>query len=296
MPRLHPAGALRRQIIALLERALQDADRGLGRSRAHQHDPRPSPPSPASRAATPATRSTPSISPPHSPKAAAPPRSPRSSPPKPCSAASLLYDKKGEQHYDLISALHKSVRNSDADAALYWLGRMLAAGEDPMYVARRVVRMAVEDIGLAAPEALNLCLSARDAMHFLGSPEGESRPRAGRRLSRPRAQVQRRLHRLLRGRSRHRSHRRRTRPAPPAQRPDTPHERARLRQGLPLRARPARQGRRHALPAAKPLADRRYYHPTDQGREKQLAQHHEEVTLAARCNTKHRPREDLNAN
>jgi putative ATPase len=85
----------------------------------------------------------------------------------------LLYDKKGEQHYDLISALHKSVRNSDADAALYWLGRMLAAGEDAMYVGRRVVRMAVEDIGLAAPEALNLCLSARDAMHFLGSPEGE---------------------------------------------------------------------------------------------------------------------------
>jgi putative ATPase len=85
----------------------------------------------------------------------------------------LLYDKKGEQHYDLISALHKSVRNSDADASLYWLGRMLQAGEDPMYVARRVVRMAVEDIGLAAPEALNLCLSARDAMHFLGSPEGE---------------------------------------------------------------------------------------------------------------------------
>jgi putative ATPase len=85
----------------------------------------------------------------------------------------LLYDKKGEQHYDLISALHKSVRNSDADAALYWLGRMLAAGEDAMYVARRVVRMAIEDIGLAAPEALNLCLSARDAMHFLGSPEGE---------------------------------------------------------------------------------------------------------------------------
>jgi putative ATPase len=85
----------------------------------------------------------------------------------------LLHDKKGEQHYDLISALHKSVRNSDADAALYWLGRMLAAGEDPMYVARRVVRMAVEDIGLAAPEALNLCLSARDALHFLGSPEGD---------------------------------------------------------------------------------------------------------------------------
>ncbi len=85
----------------------------------------------------------------------------------------LLYDKNGEQHYDLISALHKSVRNSDADAALYWLRRMLAAGEDAVYVARRLVRMAVEDIGLAAPEALNLCLSAQQAMHLLGSPEGE---------------------------------------------------------------------------------------------------------------------------
>ena len=85
----------------------------------------------------------------------------------------LLYDKQGEQHYDIISALHKSVRNSDVDASLYWLGRMLQAGEDPMYVARRIVRMAVEDIGLAAPEALNLCLSAKDAMHFLGQPEGD---------------------------------------------------------------------------------------------------------------------------
>src|SRR5579885_456084 len=85
----------------------------------------------------------------------------------------LLYDKQGEEHYNLISALHKSVRNSDADASLYWLGRMLQSGEDPMYVARRVIRMAVEDIGLASPEALNLCLSARDAMDFLGSPEGE---------------------------------------------------------------------------------------------------------------------------
>jgi putative ATPase len=85
----------------------------------------------------------------------------------------LMYDKQGEEHYNLISALHKSVRNSDADAALYWLGRMLKGGEDPLYVARRVVRMAVEDIGLAAPEALNLCLSARDMVDFLGSPEGD---------------------------------------------------------------------------------------------------------------------------
>jgi putative ATPase len=84
----------------------------------------------------------------------------------------LLYDKAGEEHYNLISALHKSVRNSDPDAALYWLGRMLEAGEDPLYIARRVVRMSVEDIGLAEPNALALCMAARDAVDFIGMPEG----------------------------------------------------------------------------------------------------------------------------
>jgi putative ATPase len=84
----------------------------------------------------------------------------------------LLYDKTGEEHYNLISALHKSVRNSDPDASLYWLGRMLEAGEDPLYIARRVVRMAVEDIGLADPNALSLCMAARDAVDFIGMPEG----------------------------------------------------------------------------------------------------------------------------
>jgi replication-associated recombination protein RarA len=85
----------------------------------------------------------------------------------------LMYDKSGEEHYNLISALHKSVRNSDPDAALYWLARMFAGGEDPLYLARRIVRMAVEDIGLAAPQALNLCLSAKETVDFLGSPEGD---------------------------------------------------------------------------------------------------------------------------
>ncbi len=84
----------------------------------------------------------------------------------------LLYDKAGEEHYNLISALHKSVRNSDPDASLYWLGRMLEAGEDPLYIARRVVRMAVEDIGLADPQALSVTIAARDAVDFLGMPEG----------------------------------------------------------------------------------------------------------------------------
>jgi putative ATPase len=84
-----------------------------------------------------------------------------------------IYDKKQDGHYNLISALHKSVRGSDPDAALYYLCRMLDAGEDPLYIARRVVRMAVEDIGLADPQALVICNAAKDAYDFLGSPEGE---------------------------------------------------------------------------------------------------------------------------
>lgn len=85
---------------------------------------------------------------------------------------SLLYDKGGEQHFDIISALHKSVRGSDPDASLYWLARMLEGGEDPLYLARRIVRMASEDIGLADPQALVLCMAAQQAVHFIGMPEG----------------------------------------------------------------------------------------------------------------------------
>jgi putative ATPase len=85
----------------------------------------------------------------------------------------LFYDKSGEEHFNLISALHKSLRNSDVDASLYWLVRMLASGEDPLYVARRMVRFASEDIGLADPQALALALHAKEAYDFLGSPEGE---------------------------------------------------------------------------------------------------------------------------
>jgi putative ATPase len=84
----------------------------------------------------------------------------------------LLYDKAGEEHYNLISALHKSVRGSDPDGALYWLGRMLEAGEDPLYIARRVIRMASEDIGLADPQALVIAVAAQQAVHFVGMPEG----------------------------------------------------------------------------------------------------------------------------
>jgi putative ATPase len=85
----------------------------------------------------------------------------------------LFYDKAGEEHYNLISALHKSLRDSDPDGALYWLARMLEAGEDPLFLARRLVRAAAEDVGLADPQALGVALAARDAYHFLGTPEGE---------------------------------------------------------------------------------------------------------------------------
>src|SRR3989475_5231794 len=83
------------------------------------------------------------------------------------------YDKSGDQHFNLSSALHKAVRGSDVEGSLYWLARMLAGGEDPLYIARRLVRIAAEDVGLADPRALALALAAKDAYHFLGSPEGE---------------------------------------------------------------------------------------------------------------------------
>ncbi|MBN1572268.1 MAG: replication-associated recombination protein A [Deltaproteobacteria bacterium] len=85
----------------------------------------------------------------------------------------LMYDKGGEEHYNIISALHKSVRDSDPDAALYWLMRMLEGGEEPLYIARRLIRMAVEDIGIADPRALSVAVAAKETYHFLGTPEGE---------------------------------------------------------------------------------------------------------------------------
>ena len=108
----------------------------------------------------------------------------------------LLYDKQGEEHYNLISALHKSIRNSDADASLYWLGRMLRAGEDPMYMARRLVRMAVEDIGLAAPEALEPDADGARRDGFSGFAGGRPGAGPGGGLPGAGAQVERPLHRL----------------------------------------------------------------------------------------------------
>ena len=188
----------------------------------------------------------------------------------------LLYDKKGEQHYDIISALHKSVRNSDADAALYWLGRMLEAGEDPMYVARRVVRMAVEDIGLAAPEALNLCLSARDAMHFLGQPEGglalaqavvylALAPKSNAVYT-AYATVQKDIEATA------------AEPVPLHLRNAPTRLMKELDYGKDYQYAHDLEGRVADMECLPPsLAGRRYYHPTQEGREKLLAQHMEEI-------------------
>ena len=85
----------------------------------------------------------------------------------------LKYDKQGEEHYNVISALHKSLRGSNADAGLYWLARMLEAGEDPLYIARRLVRFAIEDVGTADPQALVVAIAVKDAVHFMGRPEGD---------------------------------------------------------------------------------------------------------------------------
>jgi len=188
----------------------------------------------------------------------------------------LLYDKSGEEHYNLISALHKSVRNSDADAALYWLGRMFASGEDPMYIARRVVRMAVEDIGLAAPEALNLCLSAREALHFLGSPEGDlalAQAVVYLALSPKSNAVYTAYGEVLQD-----VESRRAEPVPLHLRNAPTSLMKQLDYGKGYQYAHDEAGRvadMDCLPAS--LAGRRYYHPTSEGREKLLAQRMQEV-------------------
>ena len=164
----------------------------------------------------------------------------------------LLYDKTGEEHYNLISALHKSMRNSDPDASVYWLARMLEAGEDPLYIARRLVRFASEDIGNADPQALAIAVAAKEAVHFLGMPEGNTALAQAAIYLATAPEEQRRLHGLQRGRGgRGADRRRRAGAAAPAQRADQADEGARLRQGLQVRARRGRRDRRrHGVPAA----------------------------------------------
>ena len=164
----------------------------------------------------------------------------------------LLYDKTGEEHYNLISALHKSMRNSDADATVYWLARMLEAGEDPLYVARRLVRFASEDVGLADPQALGVAVAAKDAVHFIGMPEGNTAlAQAAIYLANaPKSNAV--LRAYLRGRGSRGDRSCRAGAAAPEERAHRSHEAVGVRKGLQVR--PRRSGRRrgrHGLSAAR---------------------------------------------
>ena len=146
-----------------------------------------------------------------------------------------LYDKSREEHYNIISALHKSIRGSDPDAALYWLARMLAGGEQPLYIARRLVRAAVEDIGLADPEAVHQALAAKDVFDFLGSPGRRAGAGAMRALSGQRAQIQRGLCGAGRGQARGPGAWLADAAGPYPQRPDQADEESWLWRGLSIR-------------------------------------------------------------
>ena len=150
-----------------------------------------------------------------------------------------LYDKSRDGHYNLISALHKAVRGSDPDAALYWLARMLDGGEDRLFIARRLVRMAIEDIGLADPQALVQALAAKDAFDFLGIARGRAGVGAGRGLSGNGAQIERRLRRLRRGDARGQGARQPGAAQAHPQRADAADAAGGLRRRLPVRPRSA---------------------------------------------------------
>ena len=164
----------------------------------------------------------------------------------------LLYDKAGEEHYNLISALHKSMRESDPDATIYWLVRMLEAGEDPLYVARRIVRFASEDVGLADPRALRVSLDAKDAFEFLGHAGRVARARRGRGLLRARSEVRGDLPGRGRGQARRRREARGARAGRDPQRRDEADARRRLRARVSLRAGRARGRRRDRVPSGSP--------------------------------------------
>ena len=189
----------------------------------------------------------------------------------------LLYDKGGEEHFNLISALHKSVRSSDVDAALYWLARMLEAGEDRLYIARRLIRMAIEDIGLADPRALEQAVAAMQAVHFLGIPEGDlalaqaaiylcvapKSDAAYRALGAVQEDVEKTI----------------AEPVPMNLRNAATalHEGVGLRRGLPARAQV--RGRHHRIWNAcrRRWPGRQYYFPTDRGVEKRIGERLEEI-------------------
>jgi putative ATPase len=161
-------------IITILRRALEDEERGLGRQRPQATDEVLAHVARFANGDARAALNVLQLLVASAPQPAGQPRLDTALLERTLQRKTLLYDKGGEEHFNLISALHKSMRNSDPDAAVYWLARMVEAGEDPMYIARRIVRFASEDIGNADPQALVVAVSARDAAHFLGWPEANT--------------------------------------------------------------------------------------------------------------------------
>ena len=182
----------------------------------------------------------------------------------------LLYDKSGEEHYNLISALHKSMRNSDPDAAVYWLARMVEAGEDPLYIARRLVRFASEDVGNADPQALTVAVAAKDAVHFIGMPEGNTAlaQAAIYLATAPKSNAV--YEAYTRAAEDAHSDVAAAGAAAPAQRADEADEGARLREGLPA-TRTTRPTRSPTCRACRRRSrDGKYYEPTERGFEKEI--------------------------
>ena len=189
----------------------------------------------------------------------------------PSSTARCLYDKAGEQHYDLISALHKSMRGSDPDASLYWLARMLEAGEDPLYIARRLVRFASEDVGMADPQALVVAMAAQQAVHFIGMPEGNL-ALAEAAVYLATAPKSNSLYAgLLRGAGRDQERRQRAGAAAPAQRGDAADEGAwaTARTTSTPTTTPATSSSSRTCRIPK---DKKFYTPSGQGHETEIAE------------------------
>src|SRR4030095_11824767 len=161
-------------LIAILKRALTDPERGLGREQPEVEDEALAGIARFANGDARAALNLLQLAVASAPQPAGRPRIDRALLQKTLQTRAVLYDKTGEDHYNLISALHKSMRNSDADAAVYWIARMLEAGEDPLYIARRMIRFASEDIGNADPQALGVAVAAKDAAHFIGMPEGNN--------------------------------------------------------------------------------------------------------------------------
>jgi putative ATPase len=161
-------------IVSILRRAMTDVERGLGKLDPQADDEALGAMARFANGDARAALNLLQLAVSSAPQPAGRPRIDRALLEKVLTNKALLYDKSGEEHYNLMSALHKSMRNSDADASIYWLARMLEAGEDPKYVARRLIRFASEDIGNADPQALAIAVAAKDAVHFIGMPEGNT--------------------------------------------------------------------------------------------------------------------------